>query len=341
MSMGSGRVLVTGGTGFLGRPVVRRLVAMGYAVRVLTRTSEKVHAIRDLGAEACVGDVADGSSFGRAIAGCERIVHLAAGTSGSGEDSERATIEGTRNLLGLCEQHRVARLVYVSSCSVYGVADYMAGEKVTEACGLERFPEKRGHYTAAKLEAEAFVRKFMQRGVLPTVILRPGTIYGPGGEIFPALIGLNFGALYFVIGMGNYRMPVVFVDNLVDAVVMSMEKDEAVGQIFNVVDAERIDKRMYIDRVVRRIDPRARVVYIPYLLFYAITWVQERLFGLIKRAPALTCYRLVSSQKTVEYDSSLISARLGWRSTVTVAEATDSLVMSARSPKAAAPSSAG
>jgi nucleoside-diphosphate-sugar epimerase len=131
--------------------------------------------------------------------------------------------------------------------------------------------------------------------------------------------------------MGGYRMPVVFVDNLVDAVVMSMENDEAVGQIFNVVDAERIDKRTYVDRVVRRADPRARVLYIPYPVFYAMTWVQERLFGLLKRAPALTCYRLMSSQKSVEYDSSFISRRLGWRSLVSVADGTDRLVMSARS----------
>jgi len=331
MSGRTRRVLVTGGTGFLGRPVVRRLVAAGYPVRVLTRTSEKVQAIQQVGAEACVGDVADSSSFDRAVAGCELIVHLAAGTSGSAKDSETGTIRGTRNLLTLAAQHRVARLVYVSSCSVYGVADYATGEKVTETSGLERFPEKRGSYTAAKLEAEAFVRDFMQQGVVPTVILRPGTIYGPGGEIYPPLVGLAFGALYFVIGMGNFRMPVVFVDNLVDAVVMSMENDEAVGQIFNVVDAERIDKRTYVDRVVRRADPRARVLYIPYPVFYAITWAQERLFGLLKRVPALTCYRLVSSQKSVEYDSSFISRRLGWRSLVSVADATDRLVMAARS----------
>lgn len=331
MSERTQRVLVTGGTGFLGRPVVRRLVAAGYPVRVLTRTAEKVPAIHDLGAEACVGDVAEVSSFGRAVAGCEIIVHLAAGTSGSVRDSETATVHGTRNLLMLSAHHGIARIVYVSSCSVYGVADYASGAKVTEASSLERFPEKRGSYTAGKLEAEALVRDFMQKGDVPTVILRPGTIYGPGGENYPPLVGFAFSSLYFVIGMGGYRMPLVFVDNLVDAVVMSMQKNEAVGQIFNVVDAERIDKRMYIDRVVRRTDPRARVLYIPYPLVYAMTWVQERLFRLMKRPPALTCYRLVSSQKSVEYDSSLISRRLGWRSTVTVADATDRLVMSARS----------
>jgi len=331
MSTRRSHVLVTGGTGFLGRPVVRRLVGAGYPVRVLTRSAEKVQEIHDLGAEACVGDVADVSSFERAMAGCELIVHLAAGTSGSASDSETATIQGTQNLLRLSAQHRVARLVYVSSCSVYGVADYATGAKVTEVSGLERFPEKRGNYAAAKLEAEAFVRDFVQSGDVPTVILRPGTIYGPEGELYPPLVGFALSTLYVVIGMGGYRMPVVFVDNLVDAVVMSMQKNEAVGQIFNVVDTERIDKRMYIDRVVRRTDPRARVLYIPYPLVYAMTWVQERLFRLMKRPPALTCYRLVSSQKSVEYDSSLISRRLGWRSTVTVADAIDRLVMSARS----------
>jgi len=325
---GGRRILVTGGTGFLGRPLVRRLIADGYRVRVLARSAARGEVARRLGAEVAVGDVADIDSFGRAVAGCEIAVHLAAGTSGSGKDGESATVHGTSNLMSLCATHAVKRLVYMSSCSVYGVADCPEHATVTENSPLERFPERRGAYAASKLKAERLVRDAMGPSAIPTVILRPGTIYGPGGAIFPPMMGFAVRSHYIVIGSGEFVLPLVYVDNLVDAVVMSIEKDEAVGCIFNVVDTERIDKRTYMDRVVRRIDDRARVTYVPYSLVYGMTWLQERTFKLIGRDPVLTCYRLTSSQKRVDYDSSFISTRLGWQPRVSVTDATDRVVAS-------------
>lgn len=336
MSTGTPRVLVTGGTGFLGRPVVRRLVSSGYSVRVLTRTREKGPMIRDLGAEACVGDVADLSSFDRAMAGCEVIVHLAAGTSGSASDSETATVQGTRNLLTLSANHGVNRLVYISSCSVYGVAQSTVDARITETSSLEPSPERRGSYTASKIEAERYVREFAEAGRLPTVILRPGIIHGPGGPLFTPMIGFAAGPVYVAIGMGDLLLPLVYVDNLVDAIVLSMEQDSAVGQIFNVVDPEPLQKRRYIDGVVRRVHPRARVAYVPFGLIYAATWLQERMSALLKRQPVLSCYRLSSSQAPARYDSSLIERRLGWRARVSIDEAMNRIVASELSRRGAA-----
>jgi nucleoside-diphosphate-sugar epimerase/predicted dehydrogenase len=322
------RVLVTGGTGFLGKALVRRLVADGYRVRVLARKLAQVDAVHDLGAEVCWGDVADVESFDQAMSGCDRVVHLAAGTSGSERDSQTATLQGTRNLLELCGRHSPKRLVYISSCSVYGVADYPAGALVTEASTLERFPERRGSYSASKQEAETYVSDFVKAGGVPTVILRPGTIYGPGGELYTPLIGFSIGSTYIVIGTGATVLPFVYVDNLVDAVVLSLEKDEAVGEVFNVVDPERLDKRTYMNQVIRRANAGARVVYFPYSLLYGITWMQERAFALMKRRPVLSCYRLTSSQKSLLYDSSRLAGRLGWKAKVSLVEAMDRLVQS-------------
>ena len=320
------RVLVTGGTGFVGRVLVPRLVADGYRVRVLTRRPAKVDEVHAVGAEVCRGDVADVSSFGRAMEGCDMVVHLAAGTSGSVNDSQSATLQGTRNLLDLCRQHRPRRLVYISSCSVYGVADYRAGAVVSETASLERFPERRGAYSASKLEAEGYVTESMAASSVPTVILRPGTIYGPGGQLYTPMMGFSTGSLYLVIGTGGFELPLVYVDNLVEAIVLSLQKDQAVGQIFNVVDPERLDKRTYMNRVMRRVDPGARVVYVPYSILYAVTWLQEQVFAIVKRRPALSCYRLISSQRRVSYDSSRIATLLGWKPIVPVNEAIDRML---------------
>jgi nucleoside-diphosphate-sugar epimerase len=211
------------------------------------------------------------------------------------------------------------------------VYDYQENAVVTESASLEQFPERRGSYSATKQEAETYVSSFAKSGGVPTVILRPGTIYGPGGELYTPLFGFAIGSRYVVLGSGGFRLPYVYVENLVDAIVQCSEKDEAVGEIFNVVDPEKLTKREYMNRVIRRVNASARVLYLPLAAFYGIVWLQEVAFGLMKRRPVLTRYRVVSSQKNVTYDSSRIAQRLGWRPGVPVSEALDRLVASEQS----------
>ena len=268
-SPGARRVLVTGGTGFVGRALVKRLIAEGYAVRVLARKLARVEPLIKLGAEISWGDVADLESFSEAFESCDVVVHLAAGTSGTEQDGQTGTLQGTRNALELCRRHKPRRLVYISSCSVYGVANYRANAVVSEASWLERFPERRGAYSASKHAAEGYITDYMSTGDVPVVVLRPGTIYGPGGELYTPMMGFSLGRLFVVIGMGGFVLPLVYVDNLAEAIVGSIAKKEAEGGVFNVVDPEPINKRQYVDRVVRRVHRNATVVYLPYAALYA------------------------------------------------------------------------
>jgi nucleoside-diphosphate-sugar epimerase len=323
-------VLVTGGTGFVGRVLVRRLLADGYAVRVLARQQSRVDGLVALGAEVVRGDVADMTSFDAAMAGCGQVIHLAAGTSGSERDCQTATLQGTKNLLELCARHRPQRLVYISSCSVYGIVDASTRTAIVETSALERSPELRGCYSASKQEAETYVARFIESGTVPTVILRPGTIYGPGGELYTPLLGFATGSQYIVIGSRRAVMPFVHVENVVGAIVLSMEKPEAVGEVFNVIDPEPLTKRDYMNRVIRRVDPGARVLYLPLGVLHGIVRMQEMVFGLMKRRPLLTRYRLTSSQKRVTYSGAKIAKRLGWTPSVSLTEGLDRLVASER-----------
>jgi predicted dehydrogenase/nucleoside-diphosphate-sugar epimerase len=320
------RVLVTGGTGFLGKAVVRKLLAEGRAVRVMARKLSRVDELAALGAEIVWGDVADFESFDQACAGCEAVVHLAAGTSGNEKDSETATIQGTINLLELCRRHRPAKLVYISSCGVYGIAQYRGKAPVAETAALEQSPELRGTYSASKQEAERLVTEFREAGDVPVVVLRPGTIYGPGGELYTPMMGFSMGSLYIVIGMGGFVLPLTYVDNVADAIWQCVNQPAADAQVFNVVDPDRITKREYMDKVIRRVNPQARVVYFPYSLFYGITWFQEIAFKLLGRRPVLSRYRLTSAQKHIVYDASRIAGRLGWTPPVRVDAAIERLV---------------
>ena len=323
------RVLVTGGTGFVGKAVVKRFLSEGYSVRVLARKLAKVDALAAAGAEIFWGDVADLKSFGEAFEGCDVIVHLAAGTSGSEKDSETGTLQGTRNLLELCRTHNHSKVIYISSCSVYGIAEHHGTTAISETSPVERFPERRGAYSASKQEAERMVSEYQRASGAPIVILRPGTIYGPGGQIYTPLMGFSIGSRYIVIGNGKFVLPLVYVDNVVDSIVHCATRPDANGEIFNVLDPEPLTKREYMDRVVKRVDRNARTFYLPFSILYGITWMQELAFRMMGRRPVLSLYRLTSSQKPVVYDGTKIATKVQWIAPVATQIALDELVRSA------------
>lgn len=308
------KILVTGGTGFLGKKLVRTLTAEGYPVRVLARKLADTEFPEKAGAEIFFGDVADPSSLAEAVRGADVLIHAAAGTSGTKRDSETGTLEGTRNVLKQCKAAGVKKLIYISSCSVYGINGLKKNRVVTEESPLERFPSKRGYYSAFKQQAEGLVAASMGNGGPPAVILRPGTIYGPGGDVFTPMMGFSlFRRAFVVIGMGGFELPIVHIDNVVEAIVKCVRMDEANNQIFNIVDDEKITKRRYMKELIRRLYPGAPVIYLPYPFLYSITLMQEALMKFLDKPPVLTRYRLASSQRKVRYDSGKAVKTLDWR----------------------------
>jgi len=307
------KVLVTGATGFLGGRLAKRLVVDGHEVRALVRRSSATSALDALNVELALGDLCDASSVSAAVDGVDIVVHAGAGTRGTAEDSE-ATIEGTRNILEGCRKHRVGKLIHVSTCNVYETAGLADGAVVTEESQLERFPQRRGDYTAAKLRAEALVTKAMAEGGLPTVVLRPGTMYGPGGELFTRMMGASFARRVFVVfGYGNCALPLVHVDNAVDAIVGCISSSAANRGVFNVVDLDRVSKRMYMEHVVKRLYQNVLVVYFPLWLLFFLTWLLERLAAILGKEPPLTVYRLASSQRCIRYSAAKIQSTVAWR----------------------------
>ncbi|HUL00449.1 MAG TPA: NAD-dependent epimerase/dehydratase family protein [Nitrospirota bacterium] len=323
----SEKILVTGGTGFLGKRLIGQLVAEGYPVRVLARKLSDIEPLKKMGVEIFYGDVADKTSLEQAFKGIDMAVHAAAGTSGNQKDCETATLQGTRNVIEMSEKFKLRKLVYVSSCSVYGVADYKTDQLVNEDSTLERFPERRGAYSASKQTAESFVIEAMKTGKLPVVILRPGTIYGPGGDLFSPMLGFSlFNKAFIVIGNGKFELPFVYIDNLVEAIIKTIQSENANNNIFNVVDSEKITKRDYMRQLIKKLYPGAWKFYFPYSLLYFIIWCQEVLFSALKRKPFLTRYRLVSSQRNIRYENSRIISKLNWNPKVSFNGAVSAIV---------------
>lgn len=320
----SARVLVTGASGFLGRRIVAALSGSGHGVRALVRETSNTQCLQFDNVSIAIGDIRDAASIEPAFRGVSCVVHAAADTTGSEAGGRETTIEGTRNVLDLCEQFGIAKLIYISSCSVYGTAGLNSFEVVDEESPLEGSAKLRGAYSWAKFEAERLVVARMSKGKIPIVCLRPGAVYGPLGEVFPPMIGYSLSnKVFVVIGLGKFVLPLVHVENVADAVLHSIKNDDANGQIMNIVDSDRITKRVYVNRLIRKIYPKCRAIYVPYGLISFVVSLQEMLFNVARRDPVLSKYRLHSSQSPVIIDGSKIMRRLNWNPPVNFDQAVE------------------
>jgi dihydroflavonol-4-reductase len=226
-------ILVTGGSGFLGRHLVRLLAGYGYPVRVLARPSSDLKALEGLEYERAAGDVTDAASVARAVRGCRYIIH-AAGLFrfwGRHEDFDSINVEGTRNVAEAALAVRAERMVHISTVAVVG--DPRPGAVITE-----RTPCRPADpYQHSKLAAEHYLLSRATASGLPVVILRPGAYYGPGGRY-------GFNRLFIEEPLRGWRVKVeggrrltfpAFVPDVAAATHAALGRGR-VGEIYNVSD---------------------------------------------------------------------------------------------------------
>jgi predicted dehydrogenase/nucleoside-diphosphate-sugar epimerase len=311
------RILVTGASGFVGRALVRRLRSAGVPIRVLLRRppreplGEDVHEV--------YGDLGNPAVVDRAVDGVEIVYHLGAAMKGGPFEFQCGTVWGTRNVVEACARHGVKKLVYVSSMAVVNHASHKPGEPVTESAPYEPHPERRGLYSQTKLEAEKIVLAAAAADRIHAVVLRPGQIYGPGTEKAPPGGTIAIAGRWLVAGSGENRAQLVYVDNVVDALLLAARADVPNGAIYHLVDPEGISQKDYI-ACVRRSGREVRVWYTPMWMLTMAGWGVELLGKILKRSVPLTPYRVRSLTPVAPCECGAAHAQLGWTSRIGIQE---------------------
>jgi predicted dehydrogenase/nucleoside-diphosphate-sugar epimerase len=306
------RVLVTGAGGFLGRVLLRRLREQGEAVRVLVRRPTAALA-EDPNLQVVAGDLGRPEIVDRAVAGVEVVYHVGAAMRGSPADFQSGTVCGTQNVVDACLRHGVKRLIYVSSLSVLDHAGQRSGKAIVESSRLEPHPDRRGAYTQTKLQAERIVLDAVESRRLPAVVLRPGMIFGNGAERVTPTGVIGLAGRWLVAGGGQLPLPLVYVDDVVDALLLAENPSLAPGSVFQIVDPERVTQREYIGWAGRRFGKDLRPVFVPAAILFTLAYGVELLGRVLGRPVPLTRYRIRSLPPLFPFDLSKASQGLGWK----------------------------
>lgn len=254
------KTLVTGGTGFTGKALVKRLLDLGHHVTALDyREGHKTDELRSWGAEVVIGSVTDRDVVGRSTDGAEVVFHLAAAfreLDVPRSHYDAVNVEGTRNCLDAAVKAGVRRFVYCSTCGVHGnVDDPPAGEDAPI--------QPADYYQRTKYEAEPIVLEYHRNG-LPSVVLRPAAIYGPGDpERFSMIFKRVAKGVFPMFGNGKTLYHPLYVDNLVDAFLLAAEDGKGDGEAYLIADEDYVEIEDLVRRVARAMGVEVRVPHLP------------------------------------------------------------------------------
>ena len=327
------KVLVTGAGGFLGAHVVERLLAHGYTdIRCFLRERSKGEQLLGISAaypdaqlELCFGNLRSKSDCARAMADVSLVFHLAAGLKGSPAELFADSVVASRNLLDALADRdgfpaQETRIVLVSSFGVYGVAALGRGARVDERTPLEGHPELRDPYSQSKLRQEQLFSDCQRAMGFELVVLRPGVIYGPGGGAFSNRVGLQIGPVFFHLG-GSNLLPLSFVVNCAEAIVVAGTHPDSAGQVYNVHDDDLPTASSYLREYKKRVR-RIRSVRLPYFMTRMLARCLESYHRRSQgQLPAIiTRYKAAAAWGGNTFSNAKLH-KLGWRQLVATPDA--------------------
>jgi nucleoside-diphosphate-sugar epimerase len=278
------QVLVTGAAGFIGARVVNSLLQRGFAnIRCFVRPSSDLAPLKlvleaypQARSEIVSGNLLSRADCVQAVRNAKIVYHLVTGRGKSFPGCFQNSVVTTRNLLdAIVAEHALIRLVNVSTFAVYSNFNLKRGGVLDESCGLEKNLEERyDAYVYAKLKQEELVLEYHAAHGLPHVTVRPGVVFGPGKKAIPGAVGIDTFGFFLHLGGGS-QIPLTYVDNCADAIVLAGLQPGVEGEFFNIVDDDLPTSRFFLRHFKQKVR-RFRSLYVPYSVFYWFCCLWER-----------------------------------------------------------------
>lgn len=311
-------LLITGGTGPLGRRVAALAIERGDRVRLLGRDFAAVGGLLAAGAERCAADLRDAAAVRRACAGIDAVIHAGALSApwGRRRDFFAINVGGTAAVVAGCHAAGVGRLVYVSSPSVT-----FAGRDVLDQ--TEDAPRPRHFasvYSLTKALGEDRVNAAARDG-LATVIIRPKAIFGPGDNaLLPRLLDAARRGRLVRIGDGQNRVDLTYIDNVAHALLLALDAPAAVGRTYTITNGEHPHLWAVIGTVLRGVGLSDRLRAVPLPAALAAAALLEGAARATGREPTLTRYSAAILARTQTYDITAARRDLGYTPRVSLAD---------------------
>jgi nucleoside-diphosphate-sugar epimerase len=306
------KAFVTGGSGFIGSALIRRLVAGGCEVTALARSDGSADAVEALGASAARGDLGHVAAMTDGARGADTVFHLAAHVEqwGPYEDFELINVGGTRNALEAAKAAGARRFVHCGT-----EAAILAGQPVVNGDEtLPLRPDSPAPYSSTKAKAEQLVRD-ASTADFEAVILRPRFVWGVGDTtLLPAIADAARQGKFAWISGGDHLTSTTHVDNVVEGLLLAAEKGRA-GEAYFVLDDGNVEFREFISAMLETqgVNPPTRSIPGPIGAVVAhggeLAWRVLPLGG----EPPLTKFSLWVSTQECTLDDSKARSELGYR----------------------------
>jgi nucleoside-diphosphate-sugar epimerase len=325
-------ILVTGAGGFIGSRVVGWLLNKNYFnVRCLVRDTSKIQRLEGI-IDKCgrkqhisiiSGNLLSPEDCSKIAKDVTVIYHLAAGIGVKAfPDAYLNSVVTTRNLLdATLKYNSLRRFVNVSSFAVYTNRGKPRKKVLDENCPVEKDSGSRAEaYCFGKTKQDELVLEYGQKHNIPWIILRPGTVFGPGKGAIPGRVGIDTFGFFLHMG-GSNLLPLTFVENCAEAIVMAGIKSGINGQVFNIVDDDLPSSRRFLRLYKRRLK-RFRSIYLPHALSYLLCYVWEKYSGWSKGQlpPTFTRREWSAYWKKTNYTNYKLKEMVGWTPKVPMEE---------------------
>jgi nucleoside-diphosphate-sugar epimerase len=319
------KILITGANGFLGKAVVTALTQRinSRDIRCLVRAGSSLNGLEELGVEIFRGSLNSEANVKESLKDIDTVLHIAASKSGSPMGMFTETVVSTEILFDCLAEMNINKFIFISSFALYGTSLLTRGTIVDENTPIEPKPELRDAYSWVKYHQEKLCIDRCKALDIKLVIHRPGVIYSDHSDVLSPRVGLALPNIpFFIIVGGKANVPFVHVDNCASAIALSVIKDEANGEIFNLVDETPTQKELisiyekYHGKIPKKIT-------IPLWLYLLGCIFAEKIHKASNgNFPNIfSPYRAKTMYTPLKFSNKKLKAKLEWQPTVTLDEA--------------------